>query len=34
MIDLCLIQGKVKHDVLSGKVFALFQQTKAGDVNE
>lgn len=34
MIELCLIQKKVKHDVLSGKAFAMFQQTKAGDVNE
>lgn len=34
MIELCLIQEKSKHDVLSEKVFALFQKIKAGDVNE
>lgn len=33
MIELCFIHEKVKHDVLSGKVFAVFQSVKAGDVN-
>ncbi len=34
MIDLCLIQEKVKHDVLSGKVFTVFHSVKAGDGRE
>ena len=34
MIELRFIQERAKHDVLSEKVFALFQQTKVGDVNE